>query len=219
MADEENENYELISRKNISKIRKDLEELRGTNPAGAGISDLKDSIEKLSYNLENMLSVFEAASEEMKLEDRETEAIAKRIDPLLEKLDMIIDQNKKIAQGIVAVADIVNEMKSGIKPAEMKPFRPPMQKPRPMPEPRPMPQPGFISSTEMSPMGMMPPRQPMPQQQAGMRVAPAPLSHIMQQKEMTSFDLPPLPPGEEIPMPGMAPPKEKKGFLGIKFTK
>ncbi len=198
------DDYELVASKRISKLRDDLDRLKENRPGTNTMEGLQDSIEKLSQNLSNVLSVFEEAAEEMKLEDRETEVIAQKIDPLMDKLDAVMEQNKKIAQGVVAVADMINEMKANKPMAAPKPK---MMPEAPKPEVPPMAPPNF-KMPETTTMGVPPP--------PGMAPPPIPEQPLPNNPPMPPQGAPPMPPIGEPPKEEK---KESKGFLGIKFTK
>jgi len=140
MAEEE---YAIVSKKEFLQLKKELEKLKKNPLEGSEKGeDLKDSIDNLSTNLNSMMELFKEAADEMKLEERDREVVGKRLAPIEEKLDTLIEQNQKIAKGLVAVADMVREKleeieaKEAEKPEEKKPEMPP----GPMP---PGPSPGF----------------------------------------------------------------------------
>ena len=223
------DDYELVASKRISRLKDDLERLRSKNPDTASMQQLQESIERLSTNLANILSVFEEAAEEMKLEDKETEVIAQKIDPLMDKLDAVIEQNKKIAQGVVAVADMINEMKArpNIQQQQQKqrfaekqmPPRQPEFRPQMTPPPMMRPPPEF-NINDTTTMGIPNPPGMMPPQMREFAPSARPLPNIPPVPQESQ--LPPLP--EPMPMgpPLGNPPQQqekKKSFLGIRITK
>lgn len=176
------EDFELMPHSQISKLRKELAELKEKHPDAAMQEELNDSIKKLSEQLESMLLVFEEAAQEMKLEDRETEIIAQKIDPLMAKMDELTEQNKQLAKGIVAVADMIKEIKIVKPKAEPEPI-----KAAPLPPITRKPFPPLQGPSAMPPPGQFPPMQ-----------------------EGPTFGAPPLPrPESNIPPP---PAEKKKGF-------
>ena len=193
------EDYALTSMSEVRKLQKELEELK-KNPLGSTASGkgFMESLDNVSGSLENMMELFREASEQMKLEEREEQILAKKIGPILDKLDAIEDQNKKIAQGIVAVADMVEEMSS-----KMESPKPKLSMPEPTPI-GPISPPPSMPGEEESELSFGGPTAP---------PAPAPL------RSRPSQGLPPLQP-PEMPSPpeGMPPlsskPK-KKGFLDM----
>ncbi len=98
------DDYEIISHGEVERLKKGLSDAKGS-----GSYDLKKSIEHLAEKLDSMIDVFEAASEDLREEDTESELVSQKINPILEKLKDIDEQNKKLADGIVAINAIVEE--------------------------------------------------------------------------------------------------------------
>lgn len=157
------------------------------NETPAVDKSLQDSILKLNQSIGELISIFKEASEQMKFEERETDIIAKKIDPLFEKIDVLIEQNQKIARGIVAVADMVTA--------------------RPQPAERPVERPAQIERPAFQPQ--MPSAMP--------RTLPAPQApRLPPVGEPGSFPPPPsLKSFGDLP-PLMPPKKEKKSLFGFK---
>jgi hypothetical protein len=108
--------------------------------------------------MNNMLNLFGSAAEEMKLEGKAESELTERIDPLIQKVDKLEDQNKTIAEGLVAIANIVKEIRKqgdeheiehtkphhigeGVKPLEPKGFN----------IPKPIEKPDFSAFDEKEP--------------------------------------------------------------------
>src|SRR3989338_5033311 len=105
MADDD---YEIIPLKEIAALKTQLNGLQ--KKLANGVSDeIVPSMDKLSGILENMLKFFEAASEGIKAGD-----ISEDNHDIMGKLNEIITQNETIAEGIVAIADMVKEIKEEI---------------------------------------------------------------------------------------------------------
>ncbi len=109
MADEEGE-YEIVPEKEVEDLKKQVEEVR-KNPLGSTPSgrELLKAVKELNESINHLTGLFQDAADSMKLEEKESDAIGKKLSPMLEKLDTLIDQNEKIARGIVSVADMVKE--------------------------------------------------------------------------------------------------------------
>ncbi|MBI2659339.1 hypothetical protein HYX05_04555, partial [Candidatus Woesearchaeota archaeon] len=58
-------------------------------------------MQKLTQTITDMLEVFGAATEQMKLDEREYESEAKKHEMIITKLDKLIEQNRTIAEGMV----------------------------------------------------------------------------------------------------------------------
>ncbi len=142
MADE----YALVPEKEVRRLREDIDSIK-KNPLGSlGGNDLVESIKNLNAAINSLTELFKTAAEELKIEERETQTIATKVEPLLEKIDLIMDQNKKIARGIVAVADMlggVEEEKPAFSPrppvftSRQGPMMPPSLPPPPAMPPAP----------------------------------------------------------------------------------
>ena len=122
----EEEPYEIMPYKDITELRKQVQELKSKG-SDAGSKQLLDSISKLTEQMTSMMGLFKTAAEEMHLEEKDEHFVAKKIEPLIDKLDEIIEQNKTIAEGMVAVADMIKE--SMEKTKEPRPFLSPQPEP------------------------------------------------------------------------------------------
>ncbi|MBI4143318.1 hypothetical protein HY487_00375, partial [Candidatus Woesearchaeota archaeon] len=128
--------------KYISDIKKGLSAMKGKDVSA---KELHDEIQKLNTTINDMLEVFGAAAEQMKLEEQGYEASAKKHEMIVSKLDKIIDQNKTIAEGMVAIVDMVKEKmiapaKEEMRRSEPRPlFRQPEWQPKPEPMQRTQP--------------------------------------------------------------------------------
>jgi hypothetical protein len=177
---------EFVAYKDISELKKELEEVKGKKDVSP--TELYDSVQKLAQTITDMLDVFGAAAEQLKLEEKGYEADAKRHEAIISKLDKVMDQNKTIAEGMVAIVDLVKKNLAVIKEKEQPIFKPkekegPLFKPREepktfMPKPEwqgPRPQP--IAPPIMPPMPPMP--QPMAATDLGMPpMEPTPLPNL-----------------------------------------
>ena len=100
-----NEDYDYIPYKDISELKKELE---GTKiKKEVSTKDIHTAIQKLSQIMTDLLDVFGAAAEQMKLEDKEYESDAKKHVVMSSKLDKLIEQNRTIAESMVVIADMV----------------------------------------------------------------------------------------------------------------
>jgi hypothetical protein len=203
------DSYEIMPYKEIVELKKQIAELQ-RRTGDTSSKELLQSMASLTKSMNNMLNLFSSAAEEMKLEEKTESELSQKVAPLIEKVDNLEKQNKTIAEGLVAVADMMKDIKEGRKPErkpetrptpkipepsfdEFPPLEPP-KPPGPLPRapPRPMPPPGAAppgaippGPPPMPPPGAVPPGGPMP--------PPPDLA-----------ELPPLPTLEE--------PKKKGGF-------
>lgn len=215
---------DFIAYKDISDLKKELEGMKGRKDISA--KELYDSVQKLSQTMTGMLEVFGSAAEQMKLEGKELESDARKHEMIISKLDKIIDQNKTIAEGMVAIVEMVKE--KFVAPAkereeylfkpkqEPRPFMKPQQEWQPRPEPmaqraQPMTKPQQEWQPRQEPM-MPPPTMTMPPM--------APPTMTSQQNDF-GMQMPPMQP---TPLPDMDFPEEpfsldeepkKKGLFGM----
>ena len=143
----------------ILKLKQELESLkRGKRDQPS----LQESMEQLSNSINSLIRMFEEAGKEIKVEEAEEHFISARLDPILDKLDEITDQNHKIAEGIIALADMIKEMKEQkMEMPKPRPFRssfpeepfggPPLEPLPPLPPLRPGPGMGPPPPTERRP--------------------------------------------------------------------
>ena len=103
MADD----YEIISQREIRKLREQLKGLEGANPVDS--KEVRKSVDMLNERLDSLLDIFNSAVEDMREEDKEAEIIKDKINPIIEKLAQIDEQNRKLAQGMVAVNSLLDE--------------------------------------------------------------------------------------------------------------
>jgi hypothetical protein len=207
---------ELMPHRKITDIKRELEHLKkkaSSEGASASSKDFKESADRLNDNINRLLSLFKEAAESMKVEEEEP-GLRAQIDPLMKRINEIEDENKKIAQGILVIADMIRELKVEERKIEgMLPKPKPMQMPRPvfrqMPAmPPPMPAPLERPFT--------PPMQPRAEPFMGMQQRPMPPPMLMAR---------PMPPGL-MPGPSPMPPfpefragPKKEGFLSKLFKK
>lgn len=215
------EDSDLASYKDISELKRELEGVKIKKDVSN--KELYDAVQRLTQTMSDVLDIFGAAAEQIKLEEKEYESEAKKHEAIISKLDKLIDQNKTIAEGMVAIVEIVRE--KPVAPAkekeeflfkprpEPKPFASPPQ-PSPQPEWRPRPEP--IIPREQSPIPpLMPqhmarPAMPPPLSQPSMALGP-------------NFDIgmpeyglgtPPLEPAPSPDLDYLEEPK-KKGLFGM----
>ena len=166
------DDYAIVPEKEVLQMKRDLESLKRNPLSGIDSgSDLITSMNNLTKAINSLIELFQKAAEEIRLEDRSSEAIVKKVEPLFEKIDMLVDQNKKIAKGIVAVADML-EAKQEEKPMQPQmqqqqaPYpRQPMYGPAPMP---PYPQMGGYPQPQPLMPRPLPPQPPLGQPRKGL---------------------------------------------------
>lgn len=176
------------------------------------------SIDELNKNVKEMMSLFKEASEEMKEEEEMTGTVEAKLEPLLKKVAEIESENKTIAESILALADMIKDVKEKLDRQEHKSMAPPMHKPmdisRPMsPKSAPFKHMGPPSRPPQMGRPAEPPRMPMKPFEVGASMQP-PRPMIPQPMgpppmPMDSHGFPPPP----RPLPGPPMPERKKGFF------
>ena len=227
------DSYEIMPYKEIVELKKQIAELQ-KKTGDTSSQELLGSMAALTKSMNNMLQLFSSAADEMKLEEKTESELSQKIAPLIEKVDRLDEQNRTIAEGLVAVADMVKEMKK-----EGREDKPKFSRPKPTP---PKPQSPFeeeepsFESPELPPFGppelppLEPPEEmdmgtnfPPPEQQPRpsfpqhlpIRVVPrrpmspprGPMSYGGPMPPPGFGPLPPLPPLEDEP--------KKKGLFGL----
>ncbi|MBU2561982.1 MAG: hypothetical protein KKD17_06830 [Nanoarchaeota archaeon] len=190
------EEYAIVSKKEFLALKRELDRFK-KNPLEGSESgeNLQASIDNLNKSLNVMLEVFKQAAEDMKLEEHDTGMVAKQIGPINDKIETLIDQNQKIAKGIVAIADMVKEKLEEIsEKAVSKPALPPLSGgPAPRSAPRPAAPPSF---------GPAPPPRPAPPGFRGPSGFGGGLPPLGAPEGMEEEELPPLGPPGAPPGPG-----------------
>jgi len=139
--------YGLIPNEELLRLKKEIEGLRTGKKSG---SEMVDSIENLTKSIETLNELFFAATQEMRAEEKSEHKILKRIEPLFDKLDQILDQNTKIARAIVALTEMIRERKNSYQEPRPRPlFRPARPAPAsPAPSFSPPQNPNFMERKE-----------------------------------------------------------------------
>jgi hypothetical protein len=216
------EDYELLPHKDIVELREELRKLKSMPPEAGKHAEA--SYEELTERMDSLLEIFKEAEKTIGIEEGAA-TFKEKMAPILEKMTKILEQNSEIAEGIVALADIMNEIKDKLevgviykaKEAEKirtEPISPPRSPIGPgMPPPGWPPVPGVPPPPP--PGAPLPPRGPGATLPGGM---PPPLPRPGAPMPPPPGAAPrpgpmPPPPGGMPPPPG-APVPKKKGLFG-----
>ncbi|PIN67916.1 hypothetical protein COV94_06495, partial [Candidatus Woesearchaeota archaeon CG11_big_fil_rev_8_21_14_0_20_57_5] len=187
MADDD---YEVVSHQKIEELKKEIGELRKRQYSDFEI--VLKPLRELDEKVQKILDVFAEAAKDA--DDDST-------DELATKMDALMDQNEKIATGLLAIADLVKEHEAAPLPATT-------------PEPKPAAERTERSFT-MSPPDM--PRQQPLQSASAMSMpslspppAPQSLSSQQQMQQSSFSQRPPMSTGS-----GMMPPSFSSGSQGM----
>ncbi|MBS3102612.1 hypothetical protein J4458_04145 [Candidatus Woesearchaeota archaeon] len=166
--------YEIMPYKEIVELRKQVQELKSKG-SDDNSNPLSQSVGKLAEQMNSLMGLFKTAAEDMRLEEKDEHFVAKKIEPLIDKLDSIIEQNKIIAEGIVAVADMIKE--SMERAREPKPFL----RPEPRAEFPAFEQQEYPKFSDLGPKPMAPmPRHTLPKPMPTIQIPSAPMAPMPQ---------------------------------------
>lgn len=104
--------YDILPRNSIERLKADLDNLKAKTQSMSSDSGNKEvigSINELKTSINNLMTLFSTAAEEMKMDEAENLGVEKKLGPLSRKLDTLIDQNQEIAKGLVVIADMIKE--------------------------------------------------------------------------------------------------------------
>ncbi len=106
---EDDEPYDLMPHKQVTELKKQIQELKAKADR-ASPEELVNSMDSLTKSIDAMLKLFTQAVEEMRDGGKE-ESLAGNSSLVNQKLDKIIGQNRIIAEGMVAISDMVKGAK------------------------------------------------------------------------------------------------------------
>jgi len=158
------EEYELLPHREIEDLKEELSKLKEFEVAPS--KKLQVSLLEVNAKLDKLITIFEDASHEMRVEEGGL-SFTDKMRPLLEKMNKILEQNSEIASGILALADMVKEksgrMESGFETYNAPPVAagfnvPPKMEQQTTP---PMPPMGAQANAGPMPPGV-PPGMPLP---------------------------------------------------------
>jgi DNA repair exonuclease SbcCD ATPase subunit len=153
---DDGDEYEILPEREIQDLKSELQKLKDFEIMPS--KKMGVQLVELNTKLDKLLSIFEEATTALQMEEGGL-SFKDKMKPLAEKMNKILEQNSEIAQGIVAVADLVKDLREdlgkgvNIRESEIAPpapasypagqFSQPMMPQRTMPQPmqgmRPMP--------------------------------------------------------------------------------
>ncbi len=182
---DDDDSYDILPHRQINELKRQIDELKAKQDRSSP-KELVSAMDSLAKTIDSLMNLFQQASQDLKYQLKE-EGLASGKDSVHEKLDRIIDQNTIIANGMVAVSNMVKEFARQKKPMQQ-------QRPNNFP-PR---QPGF--------------QQQMPQMNQNMQQNPSMFNSPPQMPQMPAPNFNDMP---DIPLPGFDEPEKKKGILGM----
>jgi len=100
--------YELLPHREIEDLKEELSKLKEFEVAPS--KKLQVSLLEVNQKLDKLITIFEDASHEMRVEEGGL-SFTDKMRPVLEKMNKILEQNSEIASGILALADMVKEVR------------------------------------------------------------------------------------------------------------
>jgi len=185
----EDENFEIISSRNLGQMQREVEGLKEQlNSPGFKITQkFGQSIQTLTDSISELNSIFKTAAEQMKVEEQGGK-IEEKLDPIVNRLNEVIEQNRELAKAVLVVVDMLEEFMKRQREESMEQQR--MNAPS-------------IGIQRSMPMGGM----NSPSMQRSM-------SQSSMEMNMPPFEMPKSDMMGPLPPPP-APEKKKKSFLGI----
>ena len=110
----DDDSYDLLPHRQINELKRQVDELKAKQEK-ASPRELLAAMDSLTKTIDSLMGLFQQASQDLKYQLKEEE-LASGKDSVHEKLDRIIDQNRIIANGMVAVSDMVKEFARQKKP-------------------------------------------------------------------------------------------------------
>jgi len=128
----EDEEYELTPHKQLEELRAEVEKLKKNPFTESGSSkNLLEAMDRLSKSINNLIELFRTASEDVQTREVSEES------GMGKKIDQLAEENKKIAEGIVSLAEIMKRS----NPPQPPSISPPPFTPKSTPMPPPIAQP------------------------------------------------------------------------------
>ena len=118
--------YELLPHKEIVRLREEVDRLK-ENPVSSEASNLISSLNRLNESMSRLIRIFEVAEKELVQEYKQGRAE--------DKLNRVVYQNKEIAKGIIAVADLIKKRQVVVQSPSVMPSKLESQPPSLAPEP------------------------------------------------------------------------------------
>ncbi|MBR9676300.1 hypothetical protein GOV05_04800 [Candidatus Woesearchaeota archaeon] len=105
--------YAIVPENDFSKLKKDVDNIKN-NPFGQSKEgqEMLRNLKDLNDSLSSLVNLFNTATEELKQEEHDSALVSEKLGPMLDRVEELGKQNEKIAKGIVAVADMVKEVKN-----------------------------------------------------------------------------------------------------------
>jgi len=110
------EDFAFVPSKDLNKLESELASLKH-NPLlqKKDSKQLASSIDELQGSLSELLAMFRKANEDLTLEQREERILTQQLEPVMQKLNEIVDQNETIANALVSLSQTIEEVHTDMK--------------------------------------------------------------------------------------------------------
>ena len=106
------EDYEILPHKEVAELKEELHKLKTFEVEPT--KKLTVNLVELNIKLEKLITIFEEANKQITVEEGGL-SFQEKMMPILEKMNKILEQNSEIAEGIVAVADLIKEFRTNLE--------------------------------------------------------------------------------------------------------
>ncbi|MDO8642710.1 MAG: hypothetical protein Q7R76_03940 [Candidatus Woesearchaeota archaeon] len=119
-ANEQEEDYDIVPHKRLIELEQKVDQIK-QNPFASVPSgkELVESMRALNRNLTDLTGLFKTAADDIQTEQHDVTVVQQQMGPVAEKLDMLLEQNKKIARGIIAIADMLKDQGAKLEKLSM----------------------------------------------------------------------------------------------------
>ena len=100
----------LLKDDEVSQLRKEVRALR--SKLGDNSSNKAEGAGDMVQAIKSLNKIFSEAAEDLKIDTHDAVLVAEKLDKILSRLEKVEIQNEKIAKGIVALADMIEEVKA-----------------------------------------------------------------------------------------------------------
>lgn len=112
--DVSSDEYELLPHREVEELKQELGKLKSYEVSPS--KKLGINLVELTTKLDKLIAIFDEASRQITLEEGGL-TFHDKMKPLVDKMHNILQQNSEIAEGIVAVADLVKDLRSDLERA------------------------------------------------------------------------------------------------------
>ncbi|PIN74817.1 hypothetical protein COV18_06390 [Candidatus Woesearchaeota archaeon CG10_big_fil_rev_8_21_14_0_10_37_12] len=145
----EHDEYELLPHREIEDLKSELAKLKEFEIAPS--KRLQVSLLELNTKLDKLITIFEDATHELRIEEGGL-SFSEKMRPMLDKMNKILEQNSEIASAVLTLADMVKG-KGPTSSRSLSPEFPPLERESSLPPlPKRFEAPSFEEGPELPPL-------------------------------------------------------------------